>query len=50
MLGVTIYDTKFSIDRGSLPHSFKKEGDPYFLVLLDFMWVRTRRLKRDFRP
>ena len=28
MLGVTIYDTKFSIDRGSLPHSFKKEGNP----------------------
>lgn len=37
MLGVTIYDTKFSIDRGSLPHSFKKEGDPYWENFKDLM-------------
>ena len=34
---VTIYDTKFSIDKENLPHSFKKEGNAHWENFKDLM-------------
>ncbi len=34
---VTIYDTKFCIGRGELPHSFKREGNPHWENFKDLM-------------
>ena len=34
---VTIYDTKFCIGRGELPHSFKREGNPHWVNFKDLM-------------
>lgn len=34
---VTIYDTKFCIGRGDLPHSFKREGNPHWENFKDLM-------------
>lgn len=34
---VTIYDTKFCIGRGDLPHSFQREGNPHWENFKDLM-------------
>ena len=34
---VTIYDTRIFINRGELPHSFRREGNPHWENFKDLM-------------
>lgn len=54
---VTIYDTKFSINRAELPHSFEKEGNPHwenfkdlmrFLGTIGFYVGEDKEIKKNF--
>ena len=54
---VTIYDTKFSINRVELPHSFEKEGNPHwenfkdlmrFLGTIGFYVGEDKEIKKNF--
>ena len=54
---VTIYDTKFCIDRGDLPHSFQREGNPHwenfkalmrFLGSIGFYVSEDKEMKKKF--
>lgn len=54
---VTIYDTRFFINRGELPHSCKREGDPHwenfkdlmlFLGSIGFYVSEDKEIKKNF--
>lgn len=54
---VTIYDTKFCIGRGDLPHSFQREGNPHwenfkalmcFLGSIGFYVSEDKEIKRKY--